>query len=161
MIDGCSVNCNAFSAKKTWCLPLHSSSFVVKSSFFCRKKKTKNTYFFQMKSQLFFRLNMFYGVFVAQGWSPFLCCLDHCNPWSKSQWVCLKIVYPYTQWFCWSLSLLNGYNWGYTLFSDKPKSFSLKSTVSLPSKSSAFLVYIYSFGGEKSDFCQNSIPFSR
>ena len=23
-------------------------------------------------------------------------------------------------WFCWSLSLLNGYNWGYTLFSDKP-----------------------------------------
>ena len=35
-------------------------------------------------------------------------------------WVCLKIVYPYTQWFCWSLSLLNGYNWGYTLFSDKP-----------------------------------------
>ena len=27
---------------------------------------------------------------------------------------------PYTQWFCWSLSLLNGYNWEYTLFSDKP-----------------------------------------
>jgi hypothetical protein len=25
-----------------------------------------------------------------------------------------------TQWFCWSLSLLNGYNWEYTLFSDKP-----------------------------------------
>ena len=25
------------------------------------------------------------------------------------KWVCLKIVYPYTQWFCWSLSLLNGY----------------------------------------------------
>ena len=24
-------------------------------------------------------------------------------------WVCLKIVYPQTQWFCWSLSLLNGY----------------------------------------------------
>ena len=24
-------------------------------------------------------------------------------------WVCLKIVYPYTQWFCWSLSLLDGY----------------------------------------------------
>ena len=37
------------------------------------------------------------------------------------KWVCLKIVYPYTQWFCWSLSLLNGYNWKYTLFSDKPK----------------------------------------
>jgi hypothetical protein len=36
----------------------------------------------------------------------------------------------------------------------------LKSSVSLPSKSSAFLVYIYSFGGEKSDFCHNSIPFS-
>ena len=27
-------------------------------------------------------------------------------------WVCLKIVYPYTQWFCWSLSLLNGYLFG-------------------------------------------------
>ena len=26
-----------------------------------------------------------------------------------AMWVCLKIVYPYTQWFCWSLSLLNGY----------------------------------------------------
>ena len=25
-----------------------------------------------------------------------------------------------TQWFCWSLSLLNGCNWEYTLFSDKP-----------------------------------------
>ena len=37
------------------------------------------------------------------------------------KWVCLKIVYPYTQWFCWSLSLLNGYNWGYTSFSDIPK----------------------------------------
>ena len=28
---------------------------------------------------------------------------------AKHRWVCLKIVYPYTQWFCWSLSLLNGY----------------------------------------------------
>ena len=28
------------------------------------------------------------------------------------KWVCLKIVYPYTQWFCWSLSLLNGYLFG-------------------------------------------------
>ena len=28
---------------------------------------------------------------------------------SRCRWVCLKIVYPYTQWFCWSLSLLNGY----------------------------------------------------
>ena len=27
---------------------------------------------------------------------------------------------PYTQWFCWSLSLLNGYNWGYISFSDIP-----------------------------------------
>ena len=34
-------------------------------------------------------------------------------PWVKlnrrrsilNMWVCLKIVYPYTQWFCWSLSL--------------------------------------------------------
>ena len=31
------------------------------------------------------------------------CCVPHC-----------------TQWFVWSLSLLNGYNWEYTLFSDKP-----------------------------------------
>ena len=31
-----------------------------------------------------------------------------------------NVVYPYTQWFCWSLSLLNGYNWGYTPFSDIP-----------------------------------------
>ena len=30
---------------------------------------------------------------------------------------------PYTQWFCWSLSLLNGYNWGYTPFSDIPIRF--------------------------------------
>ena len=37
------------------------------------------------------------------------------------KWVCLKIVYPYTQWFCWSLPLLNGYHWGYTPFSDIPK----------------------------------------
>ena len=36
-----------------------------------------------------------------------------------------NVVYPYTQWFCWSLSLLNGYNWEYTLFSDKPKCLSL------------------------------------
>ena len=35
-------------------------------------------------------------------------------------WGCLKIVYPYTQWFCWSLSLLNGYNWGYTPFQTYP-----------------------------------------
>ena len=28
---------------------------------------------------------------------------------SDHMWVCLKIVYPYTQWFCWSLSLLNSY----------------------------------------------------
>ena len=34
-------------------------------------------------------------------------------------WVCLKIVYPYTQWFCWSLSLfLWLFHWGYTPFSD-------------------------------------------
>ena len=46
----------------------------------------------------------------VHGWSP--------RSW---KWVCLKIVYPYTQWFCWSLSLLNGYNWGYTPFSDIPK----------------------------------------
>ena len=28
------------------------------------------------------------------------------NPIWGSNWVCLKIVYPSTQWFCWSLSLL-------------------------------------------------------
>ena len=34
----------------------------------------------------------------------------HVNPIKcHENWVCLKIVYPYTQWFCWSLSLLNGY----------------------------------------------------
>ena len=27
----------------------------------------------------------------------------------------------FTQWFCWSLSRLNGYNWGYTSFSGIPK----------------------------------------
>ena len=43
-------------------------------------------------------------------------------------WGCLKIVYPYTQWFCWSLSLLNGYNWGYTPFSDTPILQTRKST---------------------------------
>ena len=42
------------------------------------------------------------------------------KPPTSISWVCLKIVYPYTQWFCWSLSLLNGYNWGYTPFSDIP-----------------------------------------
>ena len=31
------------------------------------------------------------------------------DPSDPSMWVCLKIVYPYTQWFSWSLSLLNGY----------------------------------------------------
>ena len=51
------------------------------------------------------------------------------QPWPTNSyfygfiWVCLKIVYPYTQWFCWSLSLLNGYNWGYTPFSDIPISW--------------------------------------
>ena len=34
-----------------------------------------------------------------------------------------------TQWFCWSLSLLNGYNWGYTLFSDKPKPFGVPGSL--------------------------------
>ena len=45
------------------------------------------------------------------------------------KWVCLKIVYPYTQWFCWSLSLLNGYFIGNInpTFSDKPKWLCLNS----------------------------------
>ena len=43
---------------------------------------------------------------------------------SENTWVCLKIVYPYTQWFCWSLSLLNGYNWEYTQhFQTNPPGF--------------------------------------
>ena len=33
-------------------------------------------------------------------------------------WKCC--VPLFTQWFCWSLSLLNGYNWEYTPFSDIP-----------------------------------------
>ena len=45
---------------------------------------------------------------------------SHKCPTFPTIWVCLKIVYPYTQWFCWSLSLLNGHNWGYTPFSDIP-----------------------------------------
>ena len=51
-----------------------------------------------------------------------------CYSWAANIqwiWVCLKIVYPYTQWFCWSLSLLNGYNWGYTPFSDIPISMNI------------------------------------
>ena len=40
---------------------------------------------------------------------------------SKTYGCVWKYCVPHcTQWFCWSLSLLNGYNWGYTLFSDKP-----------------------------------------
>ena len=36
-----------------------------------------------------------------------LCCIPiSIHP---TRWVCLKIVYLYTQWFCWSLSLLNTY----------------------------------------------------
>ena len=31
------------------------------------------------------------------------------NPFRNAFGCVLKIVYPYTQWFCWSLSLLNGY----------------------------------------------------
>ena len=35
---------------------------------------------------------------------------DSRNVATRCNWVCLKIVYPSkTQWFCWSLSLLNGY----------------------------------------------------
>ena len=35
-------------------------------------------------------------------------------------WVCLKIVYPYTQWLMIIIPFLNGYNWRYTPFSDIP-----------------------------------------
>ena len=61
------------------------------------------------------------------------CSLDvGCSDWFKD-FMCILYIYmglsensvPHcTQWFCWSLSLLNGYfiggYWGYTLFSDKP-----------------------------------------
>ena len=40
--------------------------------------------------------------------------------WYFKIWVCLKIVYPYTQWLMIIIPLLNGYNWGYTPFSDIP-----------------------------------------
>jgi hypothetical protein len=50
--------------------------------------------------------------------NPNLCPTLLLGEFSCPTWVCLKIVYPYTQWFCWSLSLLNGHNWGYTPFLD-------------------------------------------
>ena len=61
----------------------------------------------------------------AAPWSPTIRSA-RCSLWCQMEtcglkWVCLKIVYPYTQWFSWSLSLLNGYNWGYTPFSDIPR----------------------------------------
>ena len=44
--------------------------------------------------------------------------------WSQTYGFVWKCCVPLsTQWFCWSLSLLNGYNWEYTLFSDKPISW--------------------------------------
>ena len=48
-------------------------------------------------------------------------CLDAAGVGRDEIWVCLKMLCtPFTQWFCWSLSPLNGYNWEYTLFSDTP-----------------------------------------
>ena len=41
-----------------------------------------------------------YGYF-----SPPFRLANHLCCWKIHMWVCLKIVYPYTQWFCWSLSL--------------------------------------------------------
>ena len=41
-------------------------------------------------------------------------------------WVCLKMLCTPKPNGWWSLSLLNGYNWEYTLFSDKPICFSWK-----------------------------------
>ena len=41
--------------------------------------------------------------------------------WQLDRWVCLKIMYPYTQWFCWSLIPTKWlFHWGYTPFSDIP-----------------------------------------
>ena len=46
-------------------------------------------------------------------------------------WDCLKIVYPKAN-GSWSLSLLNGYHWGYTLFSDKPTLSSILRLLKTP-----------------------------
>jgi hypothetical protein len=54
----------ACSAKKHLMFAGSFLIFLGEIMVFLQKKKTS---FFQMKSQLFFRLNMFYGVFFAQG----------------------------------------------------------------------------------------------
>ena len=40
-----------------------------------------------------------------------------------SNWVCLKTVYPYTQWLMIIIPTKWIYNWGYTPFSDIPNLF--------------------------------------
>jgi hypothetical protein len=49
--------------------------------------------------------------------------LTDCSSFQWNMWVCLKIVYPIVPMINDHypiLSLLNGYDWEYTLFSDKP-----------------------------------------
>ena len=62
---------------------------------------------------------------LRQEWYPALTLnrLKQQNYWIElmNKWVCLKMVSTPTPNGSWSLSLLNGYNWGYTPFSDKPK----------------------------------------
>ena len=49
--------------------------------------------------------------------------LNHTNQgfMRPEKWVCLKIVYPYTQWLMIIIPIKWLFHWGYTLFSDKPK----------------------------------------
>ena len=42
------------------------------------------------------------------------------HPIFGSIWVCLKIVYPYTQWLMIIIPTKWLFHWGYTPFSDKP-----------------------------------------
>ena len=56
---------------------------------------------------------------VPRAWKNAVAC--HVTHLLSSGCVWKCCVPLFTQWFCWSLSLLNGYNWEYTLFSDKPK----------------------------------------
>ena len=67
-------------------------------------------------SSTIFNLQRYRAGQTRSTWAVLIRCFSSkCTPaipaWSSLGliWVCLKIVYPYTQWFCWSLSLLNGY----------------------------------------------------
>ena len=45
---------------------------------------------------------------------------DHVTIENRSIWICLKIVYPYTQWLMIIIPIKWLFRWEYTLFSDKP-----------------------------------------